>query len=70
MKKKGPKKIKIVTEQDRLKMEIARELGIWDKIEADGWESLTNAQCGRVGGIMHQKLKLLRQGQGQSTAQS
>ncbi len=57
MKKKGQKVKKIVTERDLLKIEIARELGLWDKIQQDGWESLTNADCGRVGGIMRKKLQ-------------
>lgn len=57
MKKKSQKAKKIVTERDLLKIEIARELGLWDKIQRDGWESLTNADCGRVGGIMRKKLQ-------------
>lgn len=57
MKKKSQKAKKIVTEKDLLKIEIVRELGLWDKIQRDGWESLTNADCGRVGGIMRKKLQ-------------
>lgn len=57
MKKKGKKAKKVLTERDLMKIEIAQELGLWDKIEKDGWESLTNADCGRVGGIMRRKLK-------------
>ncbi len=57
IKKKRKKEIKIVTDRDRLKMEIARELGLSEQIEQDGWESLTNAACGRVGGIMRKRLK-------------
>jgi len=38
-------------------MEIAKELGIWEQVESDGWESLTNAACGRVGGIMRKRLQ-------------
>ncbi|NLT19521.1 MAG: small, acid-soluble spore protein, alpha/beta type [Syntrophomonadaceae bacterium] len=51
------KKKKIETEMDRLKMEIAWELGLGEQIERDGWESLSNAACGRVGGIMSKRLK-------------
>lgn len=57
MKKKGKKAKKVLTERDLMKIEIAQELGLWDKIEKDGWESLTNADCGRVGGIMRRKLQ-------------
>jgi hypothetical protein len=55
--KKKSKKVKVLTERDLLKMEIAKELGLWEQIEKEGWESLTNAACGRVGGIMRRKLK-------------
>jgi len=37
-------------------MEIAKELGILDKVESGGWGSLSNADCGRVGGIMRKRL--------------
>lgn len=56
-KKKKKKKPEVLTERDVLKMEIARELGIWEQIEVEGWESLTNATCGKIGGIMKQRLK-------------
>ncbi|MDD2586195.1 MAG: small, acid-soluble spore protein, alpha/beta type [Syntrophomonadaceae bacterium] len=42
-------------------MEIARELGLWEQIEKEGWESLSNAACGRVGGIMSKRLKERKQ---------
>ncbi len=38
-------------------MEIAKELGIWEQVEKEGWKSLSNAACGRVGGIMRKRLK-------------
>jgi len=38
-------------------MEIARELGLWEKIEKDGWAELTAEESGRVGGIMYQRMK-------------
>ncbi|MGI6413142.1 MAG: small, acid-soluble spore protein, alpha/beta type [Syntrophomonadaceae bacterium] len=44
-------------ERELLKMEIAKELGIWDQIESQGWESLSNEACGRVGGIMRKRLQ-------------
>jgi len=67
--KKSKKKNKVLTERDRLKMEIARELGLWEQVEKEGWESLTNAACGRVGGIMRKRLKdqRLKQEQEEST---
>lgn len=58
--KKSKKAKKVLTERDIMKIETARELGLWEQIERDGWESLTNADCGRVGGIMRRKIKELK----------
>jgi len=41
-----------LTENDLMKLEIARELGVTDKIAAAGWGSLTAKESGRIGGIM------------------
>lgn len=52
MSKKRNKKKKIITADDILKMEIAEELGLIDKIEEEGWGGLTAKESGRIGGIM------------------
>lgn len=36
----------------RLKVEAAQALGLWDKIQAEGWGALTAAESGRIGGLM------------------
>lgn len=59
--KKKSKKQKVLTDKDLLKMEIARELGIWEQVEKEGWDSLSNAVCGRVGGIMSKRLREQKQ---------
>ena len=51
------KKKKELTAQDLLKMEIAQELGLWEKIEKFGWGELTAEESGRIGGVMHQRMK-------------
>jgi small acid-soluble spore protein F (minor alpha/beta-type SASP) len=53
-KKRGAKPL---TEKEKLKMEIARELGILEQVEKEGWDSLSNAVCGKVGGIMSKRLR-------------
>lgn len=63
MKEKKKKKQKPLTEKDLMKIEIARELGIWEQIEKHGWESMSNAACGRIGGIMSRRLKQKKQEQ-------
>lgn len=40
-----------------LKIEIAKELGLWDKILKFGWAELTAEESGRIGGIMTQKMR-------------
>lgn len=46
------KKIKEPTPQELLKFEIARELGLWEKIQKYGWAELTAEESGRIGGLM------------------
>ena len=55
MSKKNPKlpiNISEVKPEDMLKYEIARELGLYDKVINEGWRSLTAKESGRIGGIM------------------
>lgn len=54
------KKTKKITEQDKLKYEIATELGLSAKVDNGGWAELTSAETGRIGGIIsgrHRKNK-------------
>ncbi|HWI63435.1 MAG TPA: small, acid-soluble spore protein, alpha/beta type [Symbiobacteriaceae bacterium] len=53
----APKKPKELTPLDLLKMEIATELGLAEKVATDGWGMLTAAETGRVGGILNKRLK-------------
>lgn len=45
--------------EDKLKYEIAEELGLLDKVKEQGWKSLTSKESGKIGGIMasHKKKK-------------
>jgi hypothetical protein len=43
------------TPDDLLKYEIAKELGLDDKISKTGWKSLTSKESGRIGGMMAKK---------------
>ncbi|MDW7674839.1 MAG: small, acid-soluble spore protein, alpha/beta type [Bacillota bacterium] len=42
---------------DKLKLEIAEELGLIDKIKTEGWANLSAAESGRIGGLMTKRLK-------------
>lgn len=54
---KKKKKVKPLDEREELKLEIARELGILEQVENEGWDSLSNAMCGKVGGLMSKRLR-------------
>lgn len=48
---------KKLTPADSLKLEIAEELGLMEKVKKDGWGGLTSAESGRIGGIITQRAK-------------
>ena len=43
--------------EEQLKYEIAGELGLLDKVVAEGWKSLSAKETGRIGGLMTKKKK-------------
>ncbi len=42
---------------EEMKYEIARELGLLDKVLESGWKSLSAKETGRIGGLMTRKKK-------------
>lgn len=40
-----------------MKYEIAKELGLFDKVMASGWKSLSAKETGRIGGLMTRRKK-------------
>jgi len=51
------RKPKEITPLDLLKMEIANELGLAEKVASEGWGNLTAAETGRVGGVLNKRLR-------------
>lgn len=49
------KQKKKIDENELLKYEIASELGLLDKVNANGWKSLTAKESGRIGGLISKK---------------
>lgn len=41
--------------RERVKYEVAEELGLLDKVLENGWKSLTSKETGRIGGIISKK---------------
>ncbi|QZY56277.1 small, acid-soluble spore protein, alpha/beta type [Crassaminicella profunda] len=54
------KKKKIETIEDKWKYEIAKELGLMEKVETLGWGGLTAKETGRIGGLITVKKKELK----------
>ncbi|MCL2677521.1 MAG: hypothetical protein FWE85_00525 [Clostridiales bacterium] len=40
-----------------MKVEIAKELGLWDKVKAEGWPALSAVESGRLGGVFSRRKK-------------
>jgi len=45
--------------QEKMKLEIAEELGLLDKVQSGGWKSLSAKETGRIGGLMTKKKREL-----------
>ena len=45
----------------QMKMEIAEELGLLEKVEQVGWKGLTSRESGRIGGFMGKRKRAERE---------
>lgn len=43
---------------ERIKYEIAEELGLLDKVMMNGWKSLTAKETGRIGGLITKRKRI------------
>ena len=46
---------------EELKVEIAKEIGLWPKVAAEGWAGLSAEESCRLGGIFSARKKALAQ---------
>lgn len=60
MKEKEIIAIEDMSPNERMKYEIATELGLLDKVRESGWKSLSAKETGRIGGIMTKRKKQMR----------
>ena len=44
-----------LTEEEKMKYEIAEELGLLDKVLKEGWRSLSSKETGKIGGLVTKK---------------
>lgn len=49
---------------EKLKYEVANELGLGERIKKDGWKSLTAKETGRIGGLMTKRKRMLQDEKG------
>ena len=57
MKKRKPIVLSEVKPEEIKKYEIAKELGLLDKVLSDGWQSLSAKETGRIGGMLSKAAK-------------
>ena len=46
-----------IEQKDRIKYEIAEELGVLDKAMEKGWKSLSAKETGKIGGLISRRKK-------------
>lgn len=49
--------IRLMNETERLKYEVADELGLTERLLRVGWAGLTAGETGRIGGIVARRLR-------------
>lgn len=54
-KKKHPVRLEELTPDEKVKYEIAEELGLLDRVMQDGWKSLTSKETGKNRRSDHEK---------------
>lgn len=51
-KKEKPIKLEELSQEEKVKYEIAEELGLLEQVMNEGWKSLSSKETGRIGGIL------------------
>lgn len=62
MSAKKQKEIRLseLTQEEKMKYEVAEELGLLDQVLKEGWRSLTSKETGKIGGLVTKKRRELR----------
>ena len=60
MAKKQNKKIDLnhLEPDEKLKYELAEELGLLDRVMEEGWKSLSSKETGRIGGLVTRRKRM------------
>lgn len=54
-KKDQPIDLSKIEPEEKLKYEIAEELGLLDQVLEKGWKSLSSKETGRIGGLLNKR---------------
>lgn len=54
-KKDAPIDLENLTPEEELKLEIAAEIGVYDKVLTGGWRVLSAKESGRIGGLLSKR---------------
>lgn len=46
-----------LSQEEKIKLEIAEEIGVFDKVMSSGWRSLSAKESGRIGGLLARRRK-------------
>ena len=52
--------MRTLSQMERCKYEVARELGLLEKLTQVGWAGLSTAESGRIGGLMSARKRAAR----------
>lgn len=61
MNKKTEDSLKAMTPEEKMKYEIAEELGLLERVQKDGWKSLSAKETGRIGGLMTKRKRCIKE---------
>ncbi|WP_434311831.1 small, acid-soluble spore protein, alpha/beta type [Hominifimenecus sp. rT4P-3] len=59
-KKEKPIDLENLTPEEELKLEIAAEIGVYDKVLNGGWRVLSAKESGRIGGLLSRRKRMLQ----------
>lgn len=67
--KKEEKQIDLqnLTKEERMKYEIAEELGLLEKVMESGWKSLSSKETGRIGGLITKRKRIEKNEMGKNS---
>lgn len=60
MSKKKEIRLSELTAEEKMKYEVAEELGLLEKVLNNGWKSLTSKETGKIGGLVTKKRREMR----------